>query len=73
MTDFIIFPERKKEREKEKERKWQVELVNETRAAVPALSPTESGMKREGSEVLERKEEKRWLELMGGSCSRAWR
>ena len=40
---------------------------------IPALSPMESGMKREGSEVLERKEERRWLELMGGSWRRACR
>jgi hypothetical protein len=34
----------------------------------PALSPTESGMKREGSEVLERKEARSWLARMAGTC-----
>ena len=67
VTDFIILPERGREggREGEGEGVGSVD--------VPALSPMESGMKREGSEVFERKEARRWLDLMGGSCSRAWR
>ena len=47
--------------------------IREREHGIPALSPMESGMKREGSDVLERKEERRWLELMGGSCKRACR